>query len=232
MNHPFLGKKLLIITAHPDDESFGMGGTIYKNNKAGGKTAVICATLGEKGSSHLKVPATEAELKQIRKKEIENATHYMGVEKLFLLNLPDGKLHLKKYTSLFSRKAFAIASHQKPDAILSFGAYGMSGHLDHITAYRVAKRIAKRFRVPLFTLTIPPALVNDFIARIHLRRKSPHYTKQKPFFETPTTKIPIDPKIKIRVGKFHISQLGGKPPFSAFPPKLRRERLKAEWFAG
>ena len=70
----FLGKKILVITAHPDDESFFAAGTIYKNQRLGGKTFLICGTAGEKGSGHLKKKLTEKQLAAMRKKELANSS--------------------------------------------------------------------------------------------------------------------------------------------------------------
>lgn len=225
----FLGKNLLVFTAHPDDETFGMGGTIYQNQKMGGRTFVVCATLGEKGSSHLIESVSERALKAVRKKEILAAGRFLKVSRVFLLNLPDGKLHT--LVARMAREGLAIAQKIRPDAILSFGRYGMSGHRDHIAAGQAARRIAQKLHIPLFTLTLPPQLVPEFMARIKLRRHNPHYTESRPVFEKPALMISVDSQIKLKAARFHESQLGGKKPFAAFPPRIRRLRLRAEYFA-
>ncbi len=227
--HPFLGKTLLVFTAHPDDETFGMAGTIYKNRQKGGKTFVICATLGEKGSSHLKKLLSEQALKAIRKKELMRSARFLGVSRVFSFGLPDGKL--KDCKKELFEKGLAVAQRIKPDAMLSFGQYGMSGHWDHIAAGEVARRIAEKLRIPLFTLTIPPELAQEFSERIKARRRSPHYTSDPPMFEEPVLKITIDPKIKLKAGSFHASQLDGGKPFVSLPARIRRLRLRAEYFA-
>lgn len=225
----FLGKTLLVFTAHPDDETFGMAGTIWKNQAKGGRTFVICATYGEKGSSHLKRPVSEKRLKAIRKRELLQAARFLKVSRVYPLKLPDGKLHTLGL-QLF-REGLRIAQEVQPDAILSFGRYGMSGHLDHIAVGQAAWRIAKKLHTPLFTLTIPPELVPDFVARIKLRRRNPHYTKMRPIFEKPAIKVSIDSKIKLHAAGFHKSQLGEEKLFASLPPVLRRFRLRSEYFA-
>ena len=42
-------KVLLSVLAHPDDESFGMGGTLAKYAEEGVEVHLICATRGEAG---------------------------------------------------------------------------------------------------------------------------------------------------------------------------------------
>ena len=225
----FLGKTVLVFTAHPDDETFGMAGTIWKNQKIGGRTFVICATYGEKGSSHLSKTMSEARLKAARRRELTQAAKFLKVSRIYPLNLPDGKLHI--FGPRLFREGLKIAREVKPDAILSFGRYGMSGHLDHIAVGRASRHISSKLHIPLFTLTIPPELVPEFVARIRQRRRNPHYTRSKPFFEKPAVKIAIDPKIKLRAALFHKSQLGGQKPFASLPAPLRAMRLRAEYFA-
>ncbi len=227
--HAFLGKTILVFTAHPDDETFGMAGTIWKNQAMGGRTFVICATYGEKGSSHLSRPVSETRLKAIRKQELMQAARFLKASRVYPLNLPDGKLR-----SLGQRlfgEGLRIARKINPDAILSFGRFGMSGHLDHIAVGQAARRIAAKLRIPLFTLTLPSKLVPDFVARIKRRRRNPHYTRARPFFEKPGVRVSVDSKIKLRAARYHQSQLGGEKPFVSLPPALRRLRLRREYFA-
>ena len=42
-------KRLLVVTAHPDDEAFGPAGTIAKYADMGVKIHLLCATRGEAG---------------------------------------------------------------------------------------------------------------------------------------------------------------------------------------
>jgi hypothetical protein len=44
-------KKILAVLAHPDDESFGLGGTLALYAKRGYETYYVCATRGEAGSA-------------------------------------------------------------------------------------------------------------------------------------------------------------------------------------
>ena len=44
-------KKILLVFAHPDDESFAAAGTVAKYVKAGWEVDLICATRGEKGEA-------------------------------------------------------------------------------------------------------------------------------------------------------------------------------------
>ena len=151
-SHPFLGKCIVVFTAHPDDEGIAAG-TMHANYKAGGETFLICATYGEKGKSHLAKPVSDAALKKIRKAELLAAAKILKIKKehVLFLGMPDAavKAHKKE---LFE-KSLPLIRKIAPDYILSFGPDGMSGHLDHITVGEVALRVAKKLKVPVAAFT-------------------------------------------------------------------------------
>lgn len=153
----FLGKRLLFFTAHPDDESYVMAGTIYKNYQLGGKNFLICASNGERGFSHLENRSSGRPLKKVRQKELLTAARLLHLAPVIFLNLPDGKL--KVNSDKIFRRGLALARRLWPEAIVSFAGDGISGHLDHIAVGRVARLIAKRRRIPFFAATLPPRVV-------------------------------------------------------------------------
>ncbi|OGZ00310.1 MAG: hypothetical protein A2945_01675 [Candidatus Liptonbacteria bacterium RIFCSPLOWO2_01_FULL_52_25] len=223
---PFLGKRLLICVAHPDDESFAAAGTMHENRKRGGKTFVACATLGEKGKSHLARPISDAELKRIRKGELLAASRFLGVSKVYMLGMPDGKLRF--HPEMLFRKTLAFAKKVKPDFILGFGADGISGHTDHITVGRAAKRAAHRLKVPYVAFALSPRFADDATSWLKQRRRHGHY-RRSIAFRTPNTTVPINARVKKRALRFHKSQMDG-PRFAGFPKYAARELLRAEHF--
>src|SRR5262245_7974418 len=102
--NPILGKKILFVTAHPDDERYGAAGTILRNHEAGGITYVACATFGERGRSHLKRKATHRQLKALRKKELVAASKYLKVSELLMPGLPDTGLGDASAQNTFFKK--------------------------------------------------------------------------------------------------------------------------------
>jgi len=82
-------KRILIVSPHPDDETFAMGGTILKLKKAGHFIHLLVMSLGGK-SRH---PCyDEKQLKKIRKKELLEAINAFGIDSYEFANLADTKI--------------------------------------------------------------------------------------------------------------------------------------------
>jgi len=198
----FLGKRILVLTAHPDDEQLAAG-TMYENHNAGGKTFLVCATAGEKGKSHLKKPTTDAQLKKIRKAELLKAAKILKVDKVIFLGLPDAGLRGQK-KKVFE-KTRLMANKIKPEIILSFGPDGISAHWDHITIAEAARAIAKRMRIPLFGFTLHPKGASRRRKIILARRKFGDYADLHEYRKG-DIKLPINVRIKRRALNSHRSQ--------------------------
>ncbi len=96
MNLSFiLGKHILFVTAHPDDESFLAAGLMHANYTAGWKNYLLCATHGEKGRAHLENHVEDDDLKNIRQAELSCASKLLRLQNYELMDLGDGKLPLK-----------------------------------------------------------------------------------------------------------------------------------------
>ena len=82
-------KTLLTVLAHPDDESFGLGGTIALYAQKGYNTYYVCATRGEAGTvdeEHLKGFKDTAEM---RTDELMRAAKELGLKDVFFLGYRD-----------------------------------------------------------------------------------------------------------------------------------------------
>src|SRR5947209_5871978 len=83
-------RRVLMITAHPDDCEFGAGGTVAKFVKEGKDVALVVVTNGDKGSSDRTM--TSPRLAEIRAEEQRNASRTLGVEQVTFLGYPDGEV--------------------------------------------------------------------------------------------------------------------------------------------
>ena len=230
MPKTFLGKKLLFITAHPDDESYAASGTINANNRAGGENYLICATLGDRGKGHLLKPLTKNALKKKRKKELKSAARFLKIKKLFILNFPDSRV--KEQKPKVFKQALKIAEEIKPEYIISFGKDGGSGHLDHIAIGDISARVAKKFKIPFVAFAMSPKRAQAFkkLPQVFIKRRRFGKYAKNLVHAKPNMKIKIDRKIKIKAVSFHKTQLGGKKPFSHFPKQLANEWLSHEYY--
>lgn len=208
---PLLGSKLLVFIAHPDDESYTCAGTLYKNNRQGGKTVLVCATFGENGTAFIVKPVTKAGVRKTRKRELMRSAGFLNISKTILLGLPDGKLTGRQREII--NKGAKIVRRYKPDFILSFGPDGFSGHKDHIAVGKAAQVIARRLGVPFVTFSLPPTFRRTSASYLKSRRKSLNYKSVR--YSRPNLKIKIDPAVERKSLRIYASQKGvGKNPFA------------------
>lgn len=124
---PQVKKAVVGIFAHPDDESFGPAGTIYKLSKDY-DVYILCATKGEIGIG----ADGRQPLDEVRAKELRKSAKIIGIKKVYFLGFVDGTLS----NSLYPKLAEKIEKHLrrlKPEIIMTFEPRGISGHIDHIT---------------------------------------------------------------------------------------------------
>ncbi len=137
------GKRLLIVLAHPDDETFICGGGVAAFCAAGGEAILACATRGEHGRRLGKPPyATRETLPAIREAELRQACSTLGIANLILLGLRDKCLEYEDPDALAARVAVHIR-RLRPDGVLTFHER-RGGHTDHCAIGRAATRAWER----------------------------------------------------------------------------------------
>ena len=86
-------RRLAVVVAHPDDETFGAGSLLLHAARRGARTAVVCATRGEAGEA---APGSgigpDDDLGAIREQELYDAGRRLGVEHIELLGFRDSGL--------------------------------------------------------------------------------------------------------------------------------------------
>lgn len=125
---------LLVITAHPDDEAFGMAGTLAKAAAAGAHTALICATRGEAGQSAGLAETREA-LAALRSKELRCSAATLKINNLILLTYPDGGATGWDMDALV-RELAAHIRRIAPDVVITFDDQGITRHPDHMAVHQ------------------------------------------------------------------------------------------------
>src|SRR5687768_16277194 len=84
-----MSQTVLVVVAHPDDEVFGMGGTMARLIDDGPAVTVVCAPRGEVGEISDPALATPETLGEVREQELRNAMRELGVEDVRFLDYRD-----------------------------------------------------------------------------------------------------------------------------------------------
>ncbi len=161
--------KVLFIFAHPDDETFGSGGTIAKLIKDGHDVSVITATDGQSGMTGEYGNITPEELGQIRRKEQSEAAKILGIpeNKTTHLGMMDGTLADKSEDELVSVIKPALEK-ENPDIVITFEKNGISNHPDHKMISKVATESFKQWmknagkHVRLYHIGVPKSYMEKY----------------------------------------------------------------------
>src|SRR5215831_20016905 len=88
--------RLLCITAHPDDEAGGFGGTLLHYAQKGMETHVLCLTPGQ-AATHRGGAKSDDELAQMRRREFAASCKLLRITSGTVLDYPDGKLYQQNF---------------------------------------------------------------------------------------------------------------------------------------
>jgi N-acetyl-1-D-myo-inositol-2-amino-2-deoxy-alpha-D-glucopyranoside deacetylase len=124
---------LLVVIAHPDDESFGCGSVLARAAAAGHETAVLCATRGEAGESRIQTD----DLASLREGELRTAASILGVRTVRLLVHRDSGMDgdpapatlAAADPAVVAGEVRAVIDELRPDVVVTLDA--SDGHRDH-----------------------------------------------------------------------------------------------------
>ncbi|QED49797.1 bacillithiol biosynthesis deacetylase BshB2 [Cytobacillus dafuensis] len=123
-------RHVLVVFPHPDDEAFGVSGTIASYTQNGTPVTYACLTLGEMGRNMGNPPfATRESLSHIRKKELQDAANILGITDLRMLGYRDKTVEFENEEVLASHMS-AIIKDVNPSLVITFYP-GYSVHPDH-----------------------------------------------------------------------------------------------------
>lgn len=131
-------KTVLCLFAHPDDETFGPGGTLAKLSAEGHTVRLVCATRGESGTIDKSSSFGRRRLAEVRFQELLAACDVLGIDSPWIYTFPDSGLIRLEEETLLRPFVHAIRAF-RPDAIITFHEDGISGHNDHRTVTARAK---------------------------------------------------------------------------------------------
>jgi LmbE family N-acetylglucosaminyl deacetylase len=137
----------MAVFAHPDDESFGTGGTLARYGADPDvRVVLVCATRGEAGEISDLELATPEQLGEVREQELRCACRALGIDALYLLdyrdsgmagtpeNLDPRSLAMADFDEVVG-KIVAEIRRERPDVVVTFDETGGYGHPDHIAVH-------------------------------------------------------------------------------------------------
>jgi N-acetyl-1-D-myo-inositol-2-amino-2-deoxy-alpha-D-glucopyranoside deacetylase len=155
---------LLLVHAHPDDETINNGVTMAKYAKDGAQVTLVTCTRGEEGEvlvAELSNLASDKDdkLGQHREIELKDAMAHLGISDFRFLGAPNKKWRdsgmmgtpQNDRKDVFWQSDLEEAANElvkiileiKPQVLITYDEFGGYGHPDHIKAHRVAMRAAE-----------------------------------------------------------------------------------------
>lgn len=193
-------KKIIVISAHPDDEVIGAGGTLLKHKKAGDEIFWLITTdvFEEQGFSKERVVS--------RAREIEEVAKRLGVTKTFKLSYPTMSLSSSTIIKMVPEIS-SIFSEVEPEIVYCLNR--SDAHSDHRVTFDAVIACTKSFRYPY----IKKVLMYECISETEFAPSLP----EKIFMPNYFVDISKYLKEKLDIMQVYESELGEHP----FPRSLR-----------
>jgi LmbE family N-acetylglucosaminyl deacetylase len=131
-------RRLTAVFAHPDDETFAVGGTLARYADDGVRCSLYCATDGDAGQSSGIPVSSRAELGALRREELRAASAVLGIAIIEHGGHPDGALAAVDPEVVLA-EIVRLIRRERPDVVLTFGPEGApTRHRDHRAISRLA----------------------------------------------------------------------------------------------
>lgn len=140
-----MNKRIIVFAPHPDDETYGCGGTIAKKINEGYEVIIVMMTDGRNLFQNvlgIDLDPTPEEVKKTRREEIIRATKILGVSKknLLFLDFEDGAL--EKHEKEAEGRIIEIIEKYSPVEV--YFPYIKDCHPDHRATNRIIRRCLQK----------------------------------------------------------------------------------------
>jgi N-acetyl-1-D-myo-inositol-2-amino-2-deoxy-alpha-D-glucopyranoside deacetylase len=222
-------RRLLLVHAHPDDESIGTGATMARYAAQGAQVTLVTCTLGELGEiippdlAHLGA-GEQDRLGEYRIGELDAACAALGVTDHRFLGGPgrwrdsgmmgtegndDPRCFWRADLDQAADALLGVIRAVRPQVLVTYDANGFYGHPDHIQAHRVAWRAFQQ--------------AGDYGAK---------------FYATAAADGPVTTEIdatayldrKQAAMRAHATQITVDPPYFALSNQVRYDLVGTEYF--
>jgi N-acetyl-1-D-myo-inositol-2-amino-2-deoxy-alpha-D-glucopyranoside deacetylase len=143
-----LSKRILLaVLAHPDDESFGMGGTLAYYSQQGVEVHLVCATRGEAGTVDPENLVGFDSVADLRESELRCAASSLGLAGVHFLDYRDSGMSgspdnghpdalAAQPTEEVATRIVQYIRKLKPQVVVTFDPIGGYKHPDHIAIHK------------------------------------------------------------------------------------------------
>jgi N-acetyl-1-D-myo-inositol-2-amino-2-deoxy-alpha-D-glucopyranoside deacetylase len=160
-------RTLLAVLAHPDDESFGMGGTLALYAERGVNVHLVCATRGEVGEVGPEYLKEYTSISELRESELRCAAGHLGLSEVHFLDYRDSGMagspdneHPQALVAApvddVVAKVVDFMREVKPQVVLTFDPIGGYRHPDHIHIHEATKVAFDLAGDAAFERALPP----------------------------------------------------------------------------
>jgi LmbE family N-acetylglucosaminyl deacetylase len=160
-------RTLLAVLAHPDDESFGMGGTLALYARQGVQVHLICATRGEAGEVDPEYLKGFRSIADKREAELRCAAGILGLSGVYYLDYRDSGMpgspdnqHPNALDAApieeVAEKIVQYIRRLKPQVVITFDPIGGYRHPDHIAIHKATVRAFELAGDPAYLQSEPP----------------------------------------------------------------------------
>ncbi|MFN3706395.1 MAG: PIG-L deacetylase family protein [Thermoflexales bacterium] len=143
-------RKLLAIFAHPDDESFGPGGSLAKYAANGVAVHYLCGTRGEAGTVDARQLNGYTSVAELRTAELMRAADALGLASVRFLGYHDSGMACPEGADPailcaapldeVAQRIIGFLDQLNPDAVITHDRFGGYGHPDHIKLHQAVLR--------------------------------------------------------------------------------------------
>lgn len=144
-------RTVLVVVAHPDDESLGLGAVIDAFGRQGAEVTVLSLTPGARYTDS----PVAGDLVPLRRAQLAAAGAVLGVTRVELRDYPDG--HLEEVAGhLLVEDVAGEIDAWAPDGLLVLDPGGVNGRTDHVVATAAALEAAKAAGISVLAWGLPP----------------------------------------------------------------------------
>ncbi|MCF8317577.1 MAG: PIG-L family deacetylase [Haliscomenobacter sp.] len=201
-------RKVVVISAHPDDETLGVGGTLLKHKEAGDQLCWIIVTGISESAGFTKARVESRSL------EIDKVSSKYGFIKTFKLDYSTMSLSSKDLTTLIPNIS-KIFNEIKPEIVYTMNR--SDAHSDHRVIFNAVISCTKSFRYPY----IKQVLMYECLSETEFAAALP----ENVFIPNYYVDISLFIEQKLNIMEIFESELGAHP----FPRSLENIRALAHY---